>query len=256
MALKKRQRRTPVGQRVNVKEYPRLTLGQAIDMVIATKRAEGLRERTIQDYQKLWGYFFEWVNEHYQIQYVDEIDHNMIREYVNYMRYDARRYDGHKYINAENQRVGLSDTTVNIRLRALKAIFNQLERDELIESNPMRNVKLLRQDIDLTNCLTDEEVKAILTQPDKRDYVGFRDYVAITLLLDSGLRVSELLSLRVGDIDFQTRIITLPGERNKNRKPRLVPISAHSVKLLLQLIEENRPTSRPTAFFCRVMANR
>ena len=60
------------------------------------------------------------------------------------------------------------------------------------------------------------------------------------LLLDSGIRANELLSLRVADFDFQTRFITLDGDKNKNRRPRIVPISAHTVKLLLQLINENK----------------
>ncbi|WP_350338996.1 hypothetical protein [Paenibacillus sp. UMB4589-SE434] len=50
------------------------------------------------------------------------------RDHVNYLRYDRQRYEGHTHINSTNQRVGLSDTTVNIRLRTSKAIFNQLQR--------------------------------------------------------------------------------------------------------------------------------
>ena len=88
-------------------------------------------------------------------------------------------------------------------------MFNYLEREDLIEVNPMAGVRLLKQDIDLTNCFTDEEVKEVLRQPNQRDYVGFRDYVAMILLLDSGIRANELLSLRAADVDFQTRFITL-----------------------------------------------
>lgn len=234
MVLKKREKRTQAGKLKSHTEYPKLTLEQAIDMVVAAKRAEGLRERTLRDYEKHYEYFLKWLREHYEVEYVHELTPNHFRDHINYMR-----YDGHKFITGE-QRVGLSDTTVNIRLRTLKAIFNHLAREELIEVNPIANVKLLRQDVDLTNCFTDEEVKAILEQPDRRDFVGFRDYVGIVLMLDSGLRIAEMLSLRVGDIDFQTRFITVSGERSKNRKPRLVPISAHTAKLLLQLISENR----------------
>lgn len=240
MSLKKRERRVPVGARVT-KQYPDLSLEQAIELVIATKRTEGLRERTLRDYQKHYGYFVEWLREaRPEVELVSQVTVSIIRDHITYMKYDRVRYEGHKYVSAEHQTVGLSDTTINIRLRTLKAIFNQLEREELIEVNPVSKVRLMRQDIDLTNCLTDDEVKAILAQPNRRDYVGFRDYVAICLLLDSGCRVSELLGLRVGDIDFQTRFITLDGEANKNRKPRMVPISAEVAKLLLQLIEENR----------------
>ncbi len=84
------------------------------------------------------------------------------------------------------------------------------------------------------------KIKELFRQPKKRDYVGFRDLVAMTLLLDCGLRANELLSLRAADIDFQTRFITLRAEVNKNRKPRIVPMSAHSVKILIQIIGENK----------------
>lgn len=80
----------------------------------------------------------------------------------------------------------------------------------------------------------------MLRQPNQRDYVGVSDYIALILLLDSGNRANEFLSRRTVDVDFQTRFITLGGEKNKNRKPRIVPISAHTVKLLLHLINDNK----------------
>ncbi|MEC2076393.1 tyrosine-type recombinase/integrase [Metabacillus fastidiosus] len=239
MSLNKRVKRKPVGKMANQKEYPKLTMEQAIDLVMAGKSAEGLRERTLKDYKKDWGYFVTWLQKNYEIETVDELSPQIFRDYINYLKYDAPKYDGHKYIKNE-QGIGLSDTTINIRLRVYRAMFNYLEREDLIEINPMTNVRLLKQDIDLTNCFTDDEVKEVLRQPNQRDYVGFRDYVAMMLLLDSGIRANELLSLRTTDIDFQTRFITLGGDKNKNRKPRLVPISAHTVKLLLQLINENK----------------
>lgn len=241
MSLKKRTRRVPRGDISASKNYPELTLEQALDLVVQAKRTEGLRERTLRDYEKDYRYFTKWLAEHYpDVEYISDITTGMIRDHIAWMKYDKKRYGDHKYNKHRDHGTGLSDTTINIRLRVLKAIFNQLERDDLIEVNPIASVKLLRQDIDLTNALTDEEIKAILAQPDQRDFVGFRDYVAITLLLDSGLRAGELLNLRVPDIDFKTRFITIDGERSKNRQPRLVPISATTVKLLLRLIEENR----------------
>ncbi|MFB1098286.1 tyrosine-type recombinase/integrase [Terribacillus sp. JSM ZJ617] len=239
MSLNKRKKRQPVGKMSNQREFPALTLQQAIDLVIAGKSAEGLRERTMKDYRKDWGYFITWLERNYEIETVDKLTPHIFRDYINYLKYDAPKYQGHKYIHNDQGR-GLSDTTINIRLRVYRAMFNFLEREELIEVNPMSNVRLLRQDIDLTNCFTNDEVKELLRQPNQRDYVGFRDYVAMLLLLDSGIRANELLSLRITDVDFQTRFITLDGERNKNRKPRLVPISAHTVKLLLQLVNENK----------------
>ncbi|SFM38233.1 integrase/recombinase XerD [Gracilibacillus orientalis] len=240
MALNKRKKRKPVGKMSNQKEYPKLTLEQAIDLVISGKSAEGLRERTLKDYQKDWGYFVKWLNGHYEVETIDELTPQVFRDYINYLKYDAPKYNGHKFIDSDKQGIGLSETTINIRLRVYRAMFNYLEREDLIEYNPMSNIRLLRQDIDLTNCFTDEEVKEILRQPNQRDYVGYRDYVAMILLLDSGIRANELLNIRSSNIDFQTRFITLGGDKNKNRKPRIIPISVHTVKLVLQLVNENK----------------
>lgn len=239
MALNKRNRRKPVRKMSENKEYLELTLAQAIDLVVAGKTAEGLRERTLRDYRKDWGYFVSWVQKTHEIVYVHELSPHIFREYINYLKNDAKKYEGHKYIT-NPQGTGLSDTTINIRLRVYRAIFNYLEREEFIQQNPIANIKLIRQDVDLTNCFTEEEVKQLLLQPNQRDYVGFRDYVAMMILLDCGLRAKELLSLSIADVDFQTRFITLSAAKNKNRKSRLVPVSSHVIKLLLYLIEENK----------------
>lgn len=246
----KRKKRKQVGQLVSTTEYPELPLEEALNIVIAGKKAEGIRERTLVDYINTWRYFTEWLKENYSdVELISHITTEMIRNYVNYLKYDAVRYSGHKLIDTSKQRVGLADTTINIRLRVYRALFNYLEREELIEVNPMDKVKLIKQDIDLTNCLTESEVKAILQQPNQRDYVGFRDFVAINVLLDSGLRINELVSLVANDIDFSTRFITLTSKQNKNRKPRMVPISSYVMKLLLQMITENQKHFRTERVF-------
>jgi integrase/recombinase XerD len=241
MALKKRKARRVGGAENVERAYPKLTCEQAVDFVISGKKAEGVRERTLKDYVKNWNYLTVWLGENYEgIEYISDITTEMIRGYINYLRYERARYAGHTLIDSDKMQKGLKETSINIRLRVYKAIFNYLERENYIYDNPVTNVKMLRTDIDLTGNFTDDEVKALLKQPYQRDYVGFRDFVAMNVLLDSGLRANELLSLKAGDIDFKTRFITLQGERNKNRKPRLVPISAHVTKLLLELINENK----------------
>ncbi|MFP3339578.1 hypothetical protein R0J91_16490, partial [Micrococcus sp. SIMBA_131] len=70
-------------------------------MAVAGKKAEGLRERTLRDYVKMWGYFTDWIDENYEdINTVDDLSPEVFRNYINYLKYDARRYNGHKYIDA------------------------------------------------------------------------------------------------------------------------------------------------------------
>ncbi|MEH6946583.1 hypothetical protein V7068_05820 [Bacillus sp. JJ634] len=58
---------------------------------------------------------------------MDELSPQIFRDYINYLKYDAPKYDGHKYIQSD-QGLGLSDTTINIRLRVYRAMFNFLDR--------------------------------------------------------------------------------------------------------------------------------
>lgn len=92
MALKKRERRAPVGAR-DVKLFPELALEQALDFVINAKKVEGLRERTLKDYTKHYGYFVKWLNEfHPDITLIEHIDVSTIRDHISYMKYDRIRY--------------------------------------------------------------------------------------------------------------------------------------------------------------------
>lgn len=236
--LKKRRRVTSVTS--EKREYPKLTLQEAVDFVISGKRAEGLRDRTLRDYVKMWRYFTDWLVENYEVDYISDLTPEVFRNYINYMKYDKKKYDGHAFIDSEKQGVGLSDTTININIRTIRSLLNFLDREGLIEVNPVANVKPIRQDIDMADAFTDDELKAILAQPNKRDYVGFRDFVGMNLLSDCGCRIQELLSLRATDIDFKTRFITIASEKSKNRHQRIVPMSTHVSKLLLQLIGENQ----------------
>ncbi|QSO49959.1 site-specific integrase [Alicyclobacillus mengziensis] len=79
-----------------------------------------------------------------------------------------------------------------------------------------------------------------MEQPDRTTYAGNRDYVLMRLLLESGMRIVEVVALEKGEIDFKTRLITLSGTKNKNRRLRVIPVSTSMVRLLIKLIGENQ----------------
>lgn len=250
MAKKIRKRRVTSLTTDSDKDYFMITFDEAENYVVDGKRAEGLRERTLVDYQKSWKYFTDWLFDNHDYEYINELTKDDFRNYINYMQYDKQKYSGHKYIDSSKQKVGLSITTVNIQLRVLRAFFNYLYNEKLIQVNPIESVKLLKTDIDDFNkTFTVDEIKAIFQQPNQRDYVGFRDYVAMTLLLDSGLRIGSLLSLRASNIDFITRFITVDSQDVKSRRSLHIPFSKHTSKLLLQLIQENKANFKTDRIF-------
>lgn len=110
--------------------------------------------------------------------------------------------------------------------------------EEIIRANPfdkVNNVKYTNKEITILN---PDELKALLAAPDKRTYKGFRDFVIMTLLLDSMMRINEVLSLKVSDIDFYTNTLTVRAEIAKSRKARLIPIQKHTANLLKELLTE------------------
>jgi len=89
MSLSKIDREKPVRKMTNQEGYPKLTMEQAIDLVIAGKSAKELGERTLRDYKKDWQYFVIWLQKNYEIETVDELSAQVFRDYINYLKYAA-----------------------------------------------------------------------------------------------------------------------------------------------------------------------
>jgi integrase/recombinase XerD len=68
-------------------------------------------------------------------------------------------------------------------------------------------------------------------------YTGFRDYVMMLVLTDTGLRISELTSIKRGDVNFQTRQIVIHAENSKKNETRVVPISQKTTKEIAELAD-------------------
>nr|WP_162305455.1 tyrosine-type recombinase/integrase [Brevibacillus laterosporus] len=203
----------------------RITLDEALQKVSNSAASESYRPRTLKDYRKVWGWVFKTLNEELgaNIQYVEEVTLDHFRSYV---RHCLDR--------------GLVAGTVNVRVRALKAMFNRLVREGFITENPTTHLQKLRDDEKVLSVFGTAEIKRLLSCIDKGTFAGFRDYCAILLAYDSGLRSCEINALEINDVDFDNHVILLPGAKNKNRKTRAVPISASMVKLLKQLVAETR----------------
>lgn len=78
----KRKRKRAVRTDINTKPYPKLTLQQALAIVISGKTAEDVRERTLRDYVKIWGYFIDWLAEHYEVECISELTAEMFRNFL------------------------------------------------------------------------------------------------------------------------------------------------------------------------------
>lgn len=139
---------------------------------------------------------------------------------------------------------GLSGRSLARQLSALRGFFAFAREEGELSEDPARfleNPKLAKS---LPEVLTQAEMNALLAAPDLSTKLGFRDRTMLELLYASGLRVSELCSLRALDFDAQTHLLRVFG---KGAKERLVPVHAQAAAFLLDYTRQWRPLFDPKA---------
>ncbi|HAP66348.1 MAG TPA: site-specific tyrosine recombinase XerD, partial [Nitrospinae bacterium] len=132
--------------------------------------------------------------------------------------------------------MNLSSASVARHLVSIKVFYKFLNNEKIVSINPTENIespRLLRR---LPDFLTTEEVDKLLVQP-KNDNMGTRDIAMFEVLYATGLRVSELISLKINDINMERGYIITFG---KGSKERVVPIGKSAQEKLKRYLEESR----------------
>jgi integrase/recombinase XerD len=130
---------------------------------------------------------------------------------------------------------GLQTVTINTRLRAIRAFFNFLHRERHIKENPLSDIKLLKDRRKVVETFTNEQLQTLFNQPNLRSFVGVRDYTFMLLLLETGIRVSELEGICVQDILWNESKLHI--RNTKTYKERIVPIQSKMKNQLQKYIQ-------------------
>lgn len=128
-----------------------------------------------------------------------------------------------------------SISTVRGHIRVWKAFFNWCYQEELIEKNPVLRLSAPKADKRIIPAFTDEQVEKMFSCFDLSTDIGFRDYLIILLLLDTGIRLSEIAGIEV--VNVHDTYIKVFG---KGRKEREVGIHPDVSKLLWKYIHKYR----------------
>lgn len=123
----------------------------------------------------------------------------------------------------------------NNRIKAIKRFFQFLFDEGWIPYNPAEHLKLRKGHQPTIPSFTEEQVVALLKQPDQHTFTGFRDFVMLSLILDSGLRVGEMTKLKLNQVDIKES--QLLGVIGKSKKPRDIPFCDDVRKLLLRYLK-------------------
>ena len=113
---------------------------------------------------------------------------------------------------------GITPVTIHRKISALKSFFRYLMREQILDSNPADGVIVPKKPKRLPMFVKEKDMDLLLdTIPFSDDYTGIRDKFIITLLYGTGMRLSEMVNLRLMNIDFGQKIIKVLGKRNKER---------------------------------------
>lgn len=124
---------------------------------------------------------------------------------------------------------GKATATLSRSLAAIKSYYHYMARENKIERDPTVNLDAPKQEKRLPRVLSVTEVERLLEQPDIKNPVGIRDRTMLEVLYATGLRVSELVSLKIEDINLETGYIKCYG---KGSKERIVPLGSVAIKFL------------------------
>lgn len=128
-------------------------------------------------------------------------------------------------------------TTSNRRLSVLKRFYQQALRQNRIAQDPCLKVASAKQPTRFVHTLSEPQVEALLAAPDEREPLGVRDRTMLELMYASGLRVSELVAIKLTELGLNEGVLRITG---KGSKTRLVPFGAQARAWLERYLREAR----------------
>jgi integrase/recombinase XerD len=203
---------------------------EMFDEFMLIKKGEGLAKRTIAEHYNNFGYFKDYMNRELLS---DEMTTELFMSWITFMR----------------EEMDYSPMTINIRVRTMRAFLRYCYEDKAWISEPIhKRFKPIKAPIDVVEAFSVEEYRRLIAAIDDENYVGFRTKVMTYVLLDTMVRVCELVDIKRQNIDFKTMAIRLEAADTKTRVGRVVPISSRSAKLLSEYMRETEDSGNEYVF--------
>lgn len=189
----------------------------ALQDFIDDREFKNLSPKTIIGYKDILGQFVNYCNEN-EVVNVQDITQNTIKKYLMYCK----------------NTLGNNPTSLNHKLNRLNAFLNYLVEIEVIEKNPAKKVKRVKEDIRI-EVFSDYHIKQMLNyyrriKQREKAFYSYRDYSIIVTFLSTGVRLGELCSLKWSNIDFKDKTISVYS--TKARKHETIPATEKLIKEL------------------------
>ncbi|MDP2744535.1 MAG: tyrosine-type recombinase/integrase [Dehalococcoidia bacterium] len=209
---------------------PAKKLGELVEYYEQCNRAEGRSPKTISWYSANLKRFHRYLKSRHLPDSIDRIDTRLLREYVLHLL-AAKKYENHPTRPVMTE--PLSSASIHGHVRTLRAFFGWLVREDLIETNVALNVKPPKVVTKVIPTLSDQEIAAILGALNATNPGDARDQTIFMVLFDTGLRIGELVGLKMVDVHINEGFLKVLG---KGKKERLVPIGSNAQRALQRYI--------------------
>jgi integrase/recombinase XerD len=218
-AQRKHMSRKKVKVKANTRDRNAWTLDEVFDNFMNVKNLQGLAEQTLTDYVLHYSLFKKYLKRDIN---ANELTIDMVRSYMNHLLNELE----------------LAAYTVNIRTRTLKAFFRFAFKEGYFERPIHEHMVLVKVPKDNIQAFTPQEVRTLISVVNETTVTGYRDRTMMYFMLDTMVRVRELLAIRRENVDLKNGIVTLKAMDTKTKKMRQVPISDLTIKMLKAYIRK------------------
>ena len=194
-----------------------MTIDAHIQPFKASLESKSFSPRTVEAYVRHAKGFDRFLESYYpRIERVNEVTTEIVDDYQRFIR-ESHLSDGRPP----------SNTTVRLKLTALKKLFGFLLEQDAVLRDPTRVIIAPKEEQRLTRTLlTEDEVLALLARIEPRDATSTRDRAILELFYACGIRTSELCDLKVSDVDLASQTVTVV--HGKGGKSRILPIGQYA----------------------------
>ena len=168
-------------------------------------RSEGKSQKTVGWYNEALGLFHRWLQEEGMSCLIDDLGEEEARQFVLYVQ------------TRKGNRGFASSTTVNNRVRALRAFFSWLHSQGYTKEHRLEHMKPPKFTKKVKDILTGDEIDRILRSMNQDTVLGARNTAMVTLMLDTGLRLAEVVRLEPENVHLEDRYLKVLGKGNKER---------------------------------------
>ena len=177
-----------------------------------------LSDNTLQSYRRDITQFESYVEEN-QIEYT-KVNEKEVKDYLDYL-----------------QEIGKKSSTVSRNLASIRSFYQYLVRTKKVLVDPTNGIQAPKIEKRVPSILTAKEVELLLDQPQSVDLKGIRDKAMLEFAYATGIRVTEIISLNVEDVNFEEAYVSC----KTGTKQRNIPLGTMSLKALKDYVEEARP---------------